>query len=232
MSSLFLFDLLYRKKYGTLAGLDEAGRGPLAGPVVAAAVIIEKDIEGVNDSKQLSSDERERLFTEISNSAKYGVGIATPEEIDILNILQATKLAMKRALKALGIAPDFLLIDGRKLEIGENSTCIIKGDSKSLSIAAASIIAKVIRDRLMKAYSKVYPQYGFHHNFGYPTPEHKQAIKKFGLTPFHRLTYMGVIENAPESLLYEWRKRGLISKDRFNSIMKKKKKLQKQEKLF
>jgi ribonuclease HII len=223
--NLFEFDNFYRSKYGKVAGLDEAGRGPLAGPVVAAAVILEKPIEGVFDSKKLSAGRREELFEKIKKLGKIGVGIATPEEIDVLNILNATRLAMERALTSLGEDVEYVIVDGRHLELSKTGTCVVKGDMKSLSIAAASIVAKVIRDRIMRSYAKKFPGYGFEHNFGYPTSEHKSAIKKLGVTTFHRLTFSGVLENIDLELLSKWVMGSVISQGRYDSILRKLRKL-------
>jgi len=226
------FDDLYRGKYGVVAGADEAGRGPLAGPVVASVVILKSDLNVVDDSKKLSPKYREEVYKVIIENSYYGIGIATPEEIDILNILNATKLAIKRAVKNLNEVFDILLIDGRKLEIDEKSLCIVKGDSKSQSIAAASILAKVTRDKIMASYDKIYPQYGFNKHFGYPTREHKERIRKFGATTFHRLTFSGVIEAVDESVLSKWLREEKMSKERYKVILKKREKLFRQSKLF
>jgi len=230
--NLLEFDEAYRARYGRIAGLDEAGRGPLAGPVVASAVILEEPIEGVFDSKSLPPKERERLFEAITRRGKVGIGLATPEEIDVLNILNATKLAMERALKALGEEVDFLLVDGRHLKLSKPGVCVVKGDMKSLSIAAASIVAKVIRDRVMRAYSRVYSGYGFEHNFGYPTREHRDAIEKLGPTPFHRLTFSGVLEIVDDLTLSRWLEEGRIGFQRYSAVLRRKKKLMKQQGLF
>ena len=169
--------------YGVVAGTDEAGRGPLAGPVVAAAVILPKEpIEGINDSKKLSEKKREALYDVImARAVSVGVGYADEREIDEINILNAAMRAMARAVDDLNVRPDFVLIDGntsRFMEIPHR--CIVKGDQKSASVAAASIIAKVTRDRLMAEYAKKYPEYGFEKHKGYPTREHTELIKKYG----------------------------------------------------
>ncbi len=229
--SLFNFDESYRKKYGRLAGIDEAGRGPIAGPVVASAVILEVPIDGVDDSKKLSSRKREELFSKIKDLGRVGIGLATPSEIDSLNILNATKLAMRRALENLGCGIDLVLIDGKNLEFSGNTICVVRGDSKSLSVAAASIVAKVVRDRIMMSYSKVFRGYGFEHNFGYPTRDHKAAVKEFGPTVFHRLTFSGVIENLDEKMLEKWRSSGKITNERYRAVLKKYQKLFKQQRL-
>ncbi|MGM0212608.1 ribonuclease HII [Enterococcus sp. AZ109] len=175
-----------------IAGIDEVGRGPLAGPVVAAAVILNDNhqILGLNDSKQLSASKREVLVTEIKKHALgIGIGEASAAEIDELNIYQATKVAMQRAIDQLPIQPDCLLIDAMVLENGLPQEKIIKGDARSVSIAAASIIAKVYRDDLMAEYGLEYPAYGFEQNAGYGTKQHLNAIEKFGVLPIHRKTF-------------------------------------------
>lgn len=179
-----------------IAGVDEAGRGPLAGPVVAAAVILPPKtlIAGLNDSKKLKESVRDSLFDEIKRVAiSVGVGQATPEEIDSLNIRNATHLAMRRALNQLTPAPNRALIDGNAVpESNFEEMAIIGGDRKSLSIAAASIIAKVTRDRQMQNYAKEYPQYGFAGHKGYGSAEHLKALQEYGPSPIHRLTFGGV----------------------------------------
>ena len=177
---------------GIIAGVDEAGCGPLAGPVVAAAAILNiKSIpEGINDCKKLQRGERERLFGEIMVHAHIGVGIASVGEIDTLNIWGATKLAMLRAVQALTIQPDMALVDGkRKPELPCSITTIIGGDGKSLSIAAASIIAKVTRDRIMRALAEECPHYGWERNAGYGTAQHYEALAAHGVTHHHRKSY-------------------------------------------
>lgn len=179
--------------YKFIAGVDEAGRGPLAGPVVAAAVILPPDtyIYGVNDSKQLSSKQRDMLYDLIIEKAiDVGVGIVDEKQIDEINILNATKVAMKLAIEKLEQQPDILFIDAVKLDdIGIKQLSIIKGDSKSISVAAASIIAKVTRDRLIEALDSTYPVYGFKKHKGYGTKEHIDAIRKFGICPIHRVSF-------------------------------------------
>ncbi|KIO59028.1 Ribonuclease HII [Caldibacillus thermoamylovorans] len=180
-----------------VAGIDEVGRGPLAGPVVAAAVILPENIfiSGINDSKKLSSKKREQLYQEIKNEAlAIGIGVVGADVIDEINIYQATKKAMNIAINQLSIFPDFLLIDAMKIDTPITQRSLIKGDSLSVSIASASIIAKVYRDRLMMEYSKKYPEYQFEKNAGYGTREHIQAIRKFGLTPIHRKTFAPIKE--------------------------------------
>ena len=184
----------YTKGYLYIGGIDEAGRGPLAGPVVASVVVFKPNtkIEGINDSKKLSETKREELFDIIKKQAlDYGIGIVDNEEIDDYNILNATYMAMKKALNSMKKQPDYLLVDAVTIpgvDIKQNP--IIKGDSKSISIAAASILAKVTRDRMMYDYDKIYPEYGFKSNKGYGTKEHYEAIEKFGITPIHRKSFL------------------------------------------
>ena len=185
---------LWYKGYSIIAGIDEAGRGPLAGSVYAAAIIFEKEfiIPEVKDSKKLSEKKRELLFALIKeNAISYAIGIASEKEIDEINIRQASFLAMQRAVKVLNIKPDFLLVDGFDLpDSNIPSEGIIKGDDKSFTIAAASIIAKVSRDNYMKDLDKKYPNYKFAKNKGYGTKEHIEAIKKYGITPVHRKSFL------------------------------------------
>jgi ribonuclease HII len=190
----------YERKYRAegfqwIAGIDEVGRGPLAGPVVAAAVILPVDffLPGIDDSKRLSEKKREE-FNEIIRSDAIAISISMihAEEIDAINIYQATKKAMKSAVVTLHKRPDFLLIDAMKLETPYSSDSIIKGDAKSVSIAAASIVAKVARDQLMKELSVIFPAYGFQKNKGYGTKEHIEAIQEYGITPFHRKSFAPV----------------------------------------
>ena len=184
---------------GLVGGIDEAGRGPLAGPVVSSCVIWEKVPEttnGVADSKLLTEKERVGLFSWImDNALSVGIGMATHEEIDTINILNAAILSMERAFRAAGIDPDVLLVDGnRGLTNYPKARAIVRGDRKCFFMASASIVAKVVRDRAMLEYDRVYPPYNFKNNKGYPTPEHKAAIKEFGITPIHRRTFSGVRE--------------------------------------
>ncbi|WZL74825.1 ribonuclease HII [Clostridiaceae bacterium 35-E11] len=185
---------LIRSGQEIIAGIDEAGRGPLAGPVVAAAVILPGNtfIEGINDSKKVSIKKREVLFETINNQALgIGVGIVDNHTIDKINILNATKKAMLQAIKNLPISPQHLLIDAVKLaDIHIKQTSIVQGDSKSISIAAASIVAKVTRDRIMDAYHDKYPQYRFITHKGYGTKEHYHHIQCYGLTPIHRKSFL------------------------------------------
>ena len=182
-----------RSGYKRIAGIDEAGRGALAGPVIAAAVIlpIRCDIKGLKDSKQLSPKQRARLFDEIHDVAvSVGVGAADHQVIDRSNVLQATLLAMQEAVEKLTPQPDYLLVDGLNLPAtGIAGEAIPKGDSRSYSIAAASIIAKTTRDRLMIEADRNYPSYGFPKHKGYPTPQHRQAIAQFGASEIHRRTF-------------------------------------------
>ncbi|MFP7169109.1 ribonuclease HII [Terribacillus sp. 7520-G] len=181
-----------------IAGIDEAGRGPLAGPVVAAAVILPKDayIAGLNDSKQLSELKREALYDQIMDTCiSYGVGIVDSRRIDEVNIYQAAKQAMLEAAAELKCQPDHVLVDAMPLaELPCTHESLIKGDQRSVSIAAASIIAKVTRDRLMKEADEQYPGYGFKENMGYGTKQHLEALQKQGITPLHRLSFAPVKE--------------------------------------
>lgn len=188
---------VYEKEYaawGAICGIDEAGRGPLAGPVVAGAVILPKDekILYVNDSKKLSEKKREMLYDEIMDRAlAVGVGIVGPERIDEINILQATYEAMRMAVAQLKVQPDILLNDAVTIpDLKVRQVPIVKGDAKSVSIAAASIIAKVTRDRLMREYGQVFPEYEFASNKGYGTKSHIEALKTYGPTPIHRRTFI------------------------------------------
>ena len=184
---------LYKKGYINVCGVDEAGRGLICGPVVAAAVILPKDekIDGVNDSKKLSEKKREVLFDVIKEKAiAVGVGISDVELIEKINILNATKIAMKEAIENLKIKPDYVLVDGNQaIDISVPFETVISGDAKSESIAAASIIAKVTRDRLLIEYDKKYPEYGFAKHKGYGTKAHIEAIRTYGLTPIHRPSF-------------------------------------------
>lgn len=184
----------YNEGYKIICGVDEAGRGPLAGPVYAAAVVLEKGqtIEGVNDSKKLSEKKRKLLFDKIINECKdYSIGTASEKEIDELNILQATFLAMKRAVDGLSVKPDCALVDGNQIpNLDCDVTTVVKGDAKSESIAAASILAKVSRDRYMLEIAEKYPQYGFEKHKGYGTKLHYEMIEKYGICDIHRKTFL------------------------------------------
>ena len=193
MTSLLLHEKnLNRSGYSSIAGVDEAGRGPLAGPVVAGAVII-KDVrfkERIDDSKKLTAKSREKAYREILEKSIVGVGIVSEKTIDKVNIYQATKKAMQMAISRLKIPPDYCLVDGNmKIVTKCPLRCIVGGDSKSLSIAAASIVAKVTRDRIMVKYDKLYPQYGFAKHKGYGTKEHMAAINEHGASPIHRNSF-------------------------------------------
>ncbi len=186
--------------YRLVAGLDEAGRGPLAGPVVAAAVILPRrcQLAGLNDSKQLTEMERERLYDEIRQRAVgIGVGLSTEREIDAMNILEATRLAMNRAVRSLPFTPDYLLLDAIELQaVPIPQRAIIKGDTLSVSIAAASIVAKVTRDRLMDDYHRQYPQYNFQAHKGYGTAEHLRLLAAHGPCAIHRRSFRPVGETV------------------------------------
>jgi len=194
--TLYEFDKRYRKRFPVIAGVDEAGRGPLAGPVVAAAVILPENFnsELINDSKKLSPKLREKAFFLIkSNALSVGISAVSNRTIDEINILNASLLAMKNAINKLKIKPDIVLVDGNKIpNSGFFEIPIKKGDSKSLSIAAASILAKYIRDKIMEKYSKLYPEFLFHIHKGYPTKKHKELIKIYGPCKIHRRTFKGV----------------------------------------
>lgn len=176
-----------------VAGVDEVGRGPLAGPVMAAAVVLDPGNipDGLNDSKKLSLKKREALAEEIKAQSDWSIAAATVAEIDEINILRATHLAMQRAVAGLNTAPDHLLIDGKILPRGMNRSCeaVVKGDARCLSIAAASIIAKVARDRIMSDLAQQFPGYGWEKNAGYPTASHKKALLDLGVTPHHRRSF-------------------------------------------
>ena len=187
-------DSFYSEDLKIICGVDEAGRGPLAGPVCAAAVILPKHLElpGLTDSKKLTDKKTRELFPLIQEQAiAYGIGFATEQEIDEINILQATFLAMQRALDQLAVKPDLALIDGnREKNFGLPVKTVVKGDSLSANIAAASILAKVTRDNLMEEMAKEYPQYGFEIHKGYGTKAHYAALREFGACPIHRATFL------------------------------------------
>lgn len=193
MKTIELFDFDCSITDGPIAGIDEAGRGPLAGPVVCACCIMPMDhmIEGVMDSKKISENRREKLYETIVKTAlDYSVSVVENEEIDEINILNATKKGMLECILKLKIPPEVVLIDAVKIACDYKVMPIIKGDAKSYNIAAASIIAKVTRDRIMRRYDGIYPDYGFAKNKGYGTGEHIEAIKKYGLTQIHRRTFV------------------------------------------
>ena len=197
MSTVNLWEIensLYEQGYSMICGVDEAGRGPLAGPVCAAAVILPPNFEiaELNDSKKLTDKRRRELMPIIKeNAIAYGIGFATHQEIDQINILQATFLAMERALQQLNVKPDMALIDGnREKDFGLPVITVVKGDSRSANIAAASILAKVTRDDLMIDYARQYPQYGFEVHSGYGTKAHYEALGNHGPSPIHRMTFL------------------------------------------
>jgi ribonuclease HII len=187
-------DSFYSDTLQVICGVDEAGRGPLAGPVCAAAVILPKHAElpGLTDSKKLTDKKRRELYPLIMEQAvAYGIGFATEQEIDEVNILQATFLAMQRALDQLTVRPDLALIDGnREKDFGISVKTVVKGDSLSANIAAASVLAKVTRDNLMVEMAEKYPQYGFEIHKGYGTKAHYAALREFGASPIHRMTFL------------------------------------------
>ena len=191
---LFEYDSAVRTEYPVICGVDEAGRGPLAGDVYAAAVVLDDEtlIDYLNDSKKISESRREKLYDEIIDRAKaYCIATATVEEIDRQNILEATMLAMKRAVEGLGIKPDMAMVDGNRLpELDCPAQCVIKGDATSASIAAASVLAKVSRDRYMRDIAEKYPQYGFEQHKGYGTALHCEMLRKYGPSEVHRRTFL------------------------------------------
>ena len=196
------YELPYRAEYPGLCGIDEAGRGPLCGPVVAGAVILPDgfDVSGLNDSKKLSETKREKLYEEITSSCLWDVGIATPEEIDAYNILNATYLAMCRAVEGLQNQPSFALVDGNRIPKGLTvpAVAVVKGDAKCPSISAASVIAKVSRDRMMKELALQYPQYELEKHKGYPTKEHYRKILEHGIAPIYRKSFLKNLDQHRE----------------------------------
>ncbi|MFJ7747027.1 ribonuclease HII [Peribacillus sp. NPDC097295] len=190
---------LRKQGFSILAGIDEVGRGPLAGPVVTSAVILPEDfyLPGLNDSKKISESKREQFYETIYKEAiSIGVGIVHSEKIDEINIYQATKKAMMAAVNNLSELPDHLLIDAMELDIPIPQLSLIKGDARSITISAASIVAKVTRDRMMMEYGVKYPEYGFEKHMGYGTSQHLEALEKHGLTPWHRRSFAPVKEIA------------------------------------
>ena len=184
--------LAYKEGASFIAGVDEVGRGPLAGPVVAAAVILPKNIEdlGFDDSKKLSASKREEIYRLIQEKAiAIGIGIVDADIIDQVNIYQASRLAMQQAVSELKIQPDYLLIDAMKIDVNTPQIGIIKGDAKSISIAAASIVAKQVRDQMMQEFDELYPGYDFSNNAGYGTPKHLEGLQSKGICPIHRKTF-------------------------------------------
>ena len=198
MEDLYIFEReLINKGIKLIGGTDEVGRGPLVGPVVACCCILplNYELEGLTDSKKLSEKKREKFYDIlIQDAISYGIGVIDERRIDEVNIYEATKLAMLEAIRKCQVKPEHLLIDAMKLDTDIPSTSIIKGDSKSLSIAAASVIAKVTRDRMMVELDKKYPMYDFKSNKGYPTKKHVEAINKYGIIKEHRKTYSPVKE--------------------------------------
>ncbi len=185
------FEIEYEYRGSVIAGVDEAGRGPLAGPVVAAAVIVDQTIiiDGIRDSKKIAKRKRESLYELITEHYCFGVGIVSPKEIDQINILEATKKACCLAVGNLSSRPGIVIVDGNMKFDGSRYVSIIKGDDKSISIAAASIIAKVTRDRMMEKLSQEYPAYDWHKNSGYGTKQHLEAITNHGITMHHRKSF-------------------------------------------
>ncbi|MCL2737534.1 MAG: ribonuclease HII [Alphaproteobacteria bacterium] len=197
MKSLPDFSLELESGFNTVAGVDEAGRGPLCGPVVAAAVIFVSPAScrlspPIADSKKLSSKARAAAHDWIMNNCIVGVGECSPEEIDELNILHASMLAMKRAIANLSARPDFCLVDGNRLPTDVKGRAVVGGDAKSISVAAASIVAKEVRDKIMRGLAEEFPEYGWERNAGYPTASHLQAIKKYGINKHYRKTFSPV----------------------------------------
>lgn len=194
LEKMLLFEQKYGDDFHCICGIDEAGRGPFAGPVVAGAVVLPKGLKivGLNDSKQVSVKKREALFEEIKEKAvSIGIGMSSPARVDEINILQATYEAMRHAVEDLDVVPDLLLNDAVTIpQIPIKQVGIVKGDARSLSIAAASIVAKVTRDRLMVEYASLYPEYGFEQNKGYGSAAHREALKKYGPCPIHRETFI------------------------------------------
>ncbi len=186
-----------------IIGLDEAGRGPMAGPLVVGAVIFPKGYynEDINDSKKLTEKKREALYDLIiENALAYQIEVIDVDEVDQFNVYQASKIGMLRAIEHISITPDYALTDAMPLGSAIEHQAIIKGDALSMSIGAASILAKVIRDRIMKEYDCLYPEYGFAKHKGYPTKQHKEALKAYGITPIHRKTFQPVIDVMNEQL--------------------------------
>ena len=195
---LFEHDLKIKQKYNLIAGLDEVGRGPLAGPVVTACVVMPYDqmIDGVYDSKRVSAKKREKLYDEIlSKAIAYSITLETEKTIDEINILNATKKSMINSFNSLSIKPDVLLVDAVKLDVDCPTLPIIKGDSTSYAIACASIVAKVYRDRMMNEYATKYPAYDFTNNKGYGTKKHIEALKTYGKCPIHRDSFISNFVN-------------------------------------
>ena len=195
---------LHQKGFRLLAGVDEAGRGPLAGPVVAAACLIPQSVylKGIKDSKALNAEVRRKLFWKIISQTIMGVGVVGEQEIDRMNILNASLLAMRKAVLALSVTPDFLLVDGPfGIDLPLPQMPVVQGDAKLISIGAASIVAKVTRDEMMETYDREYPHYGFKYHKGYPTPAHIAALEEHGPSPIHRLSFRPVarLASLPQS---------------------------------
>ena len=204
MEDLYKYEKeLYDQNIKLIGGIDEVGRGPLIGPVVAACVILPKDfkLEGLTDSKKLSEKKRNK-FNEIilKEAISVGIGVVEAEEIDKLNIYSATQLAMKKAVDSLKIKPDHVLIDAMPLDLDIPTTSIIKGDSKSITIAAASVVAKVYRDSILVELDKKYPMYGLKQNKGYPTQKHLEAIKEYGICKHHRMSFGPVLRSKDKRI--------------------------------
>jgi ribonuclease HII len=201
-STLFFETMARRQGYQAVAGIDEAGRGPLAGPVVAAAVILPEHFKlpGLNDSKQISEKKRNELYPLIHQQAiAVGIGVSRADEVDQINILQATLKGMNRAVARLSVSPDFLLVDGiTPVPTLIEQKTLKKGDSRSLSIAAASVVAKVVRDRIMVAYDRLFPEYGFAGHKGYGSQKHREAVARYGPCVCHRRSFAGVKEHCEE----------------------------------
>ncbi|BBJ28581.1 ribonuclease HII [Athalassotoga saccharophila] len=211
------FDENYKREYGNVIGIDEVGRGSLAGPVVVAAVLLDTFIEGIDDSKKISPKKREFLAAEITKRSKFAIGIATPYEVDTYNVLGSTRIAMERAFKKLGI-DGFAIVDGPEIGLDFDHKCIVRGDSISPSIAAASIIAKVYRDGIMRKLSRYFDLYDFEHNVGYGTKKHIKALEQYGPTLFHRFTYAPVYKNIDYKKLKEWITEGRLSENRIKHL--------------
>ena len=197
----------YEQGYQTIVGLDEAGRGPMAGPLVVGAVIFPRGfyMEEINDSKKLTEKKREALYgLIIENALAYQIEVIDVEEVDCLNVYQASKTGMLRAIEHLSVKPDYALSDAMPLGESIDHQAIVKGDALSMSIGAASILAKVTRDRIMKDYDKIYPEYGFAKHKGYPTKQHKEALKTYGATPIHRRSFQPVQEVLNEQLHFDF----------------------------
>ncbi len=205
-------DFQLEQKWGAgVAGIDEVGRGPWAGPVLACAVILDQSslpedlLEGLDDSKKLTAKERDIIFEPLTKSVDHSIGIASVEEVDALNILQASLLAMRRAVAALPTKPRAALVDGnRDPDLGIPTELVVKGDSRSLSIAAASVIAKVTRDRMMADLAREFPGYGWEKNAGYGTAQHQSGIKEFGITPHHRRSFKPIAKILEENPNHIW----------------------------